>query len=153
MQETTFYLMYPVRKSKLGYKKMRIFYLILGLLWVVAAVYLFFNNPTGRILLPLIYFFIGLIMEIMAYFYPVVILGRYVTIGDQKVRVYLSPLHKMVADWEQISSVRLENRTVHFEFNDGKKRSFRLRKLDNRQWKLFNKKLSEAIDGKSVTIK
>ena len=153
MSETTFYLMYPVRKSKLGYKKMRIFYVFLGFLWIVAAVYLYLDNPTGKIWLPVVYLVIGLIMEVMAYFYPIVILGRFITVSEKKCHIYLSPFQNVTFGWDEVLSVSLnKDKSVLFDFASGRKSQFRLKKLDNRQWKLLQNKLIEVLKQKEVTV-
>lgn len=153
MTETTFYLLYPIRKSKFGYKKMRLFYLSLGILWIVAAIYLYFNNPTGTKIISVIYSLIGLALEIMAFFYPIVILGRYVTVNENSLDIYLSPLRKAVVSWDQLQSVKINDKTLHLKLDTGEDRKFNLSKLDNRQWKLLNKKLGEVLKEKMIPLK
>ncbi len=152
MTETTFYLLYPIRKSKLGYKKMRLFYLFLGFLWIIGAVYLVFNNPTGTIAISVVYLVIGLFLEVMAFFYPIVILGRYIRINENNLDIYLSPLNKVVMQWEQMNSIQIKDKTLYLESKDGKSRKFRLGKLDNLQWNLFNKKLKEVVEVKKIML-
>ena len=109
MTETTFYLLYPIRKSKYGYKKMRLFYVFLGFLWIFAAAYLVFNNPTGTLVISVVYLAIGLSLEVMAFFYPIVILGRYIKIDEYNLDIYLSPLNKSVIQWEQLNSIKINS--------------------------------------------
>ncbi len=64
--------------------------------------------PTGTIVISVVYLAIGLSLEVMAFFYPIVILGRYIKIDEYNLDIYLSPLNKSVMQWEQLNSIQIK---------------------------------------------
>lgn len=152
MEETKFYVQYPIRKSRFGYKKMRLFYIFLGLLWIGSAIYFYHDNPTGSITMPIIYVFIGLVMEVMAFYNKVIYVGKYVNIDNENLEIFMSPLKEITLKWNEISSIKIGGKAIELHTSHSGVKRLNLSKLDERQWKTINNKLVKTARDKNIDI-
>jgi hypothetical protein len=110
MKEQIFYIRYPIRQSRMKAGYMQIFYGFLGFLWFSAAIYIYLNDPSNNIILPVIYMIVGVAIELLAYFYPKIFLGKYVKLTDKGIEGLIPSNNKITFTWDEIEAISIKDK-------------------------------------------
>lgn len=152
MQEQKFYIRYPLRQSKMKPGYMQLFYFILGLVWLIAAVYLYIYNSSNKLILPLIYVIIGLAIEVLAFFYPRLFLGKYVKLSDNGIESLLPGNEKITVKWHQIDHINIQDKVLEIYTKHERSIKLSLQSMYDVEWKKLRKVL-KSIDKENEKIK
>jgi len=133
---------------KAGY--MQTFYGILGFLWIAAAIYIYLNDPSNNIILPVIYMIVGIAIELLAYFYPKIFLGKYVKLTDKGIEGLLLSSDKINFVWDDITAISIKNKTIDIKTKQSDAISLNLSDMYDVEWKNLRKALNKIIHEKDL---
>ncbi|HKJ33375.1 MAG TPA: hypothetical protein VKA34_16180 [Balneolales bacterium] len=129
---------------------MQIFYAILGLVWIVAAIYLYLYDPSNKIILPIIYFLVGLAIGSLAYYYPRLFLGRYIKISDAGIYGLLSSQKEVKVAWADIKYIDVRDKALDIQTRKEGTIQFSINEMYDVEWKNLRKTLNKVINEKNL---
>ena len=150
MHDHIFYIRYPIRQSRMKAGYMQTFYGILGFLWIAAAIYIYLDDPSNNLILPVIYMIVGIAIELLAYFYPKIFLGKYVKLTDKGIEGLLLSSDKINFVWDDITAISIKNKTIDIKIKQSDAISLNLSDMYDVEWKNLRKALNKIIHEKDL---
>jgi hypothetical protein len=133
---------------KAGY--MQIFYGFLGFLWIAAAIYIYLNDPSNNIILPVIYIIVGIAIGLLAYFYPKIFLGKYVKLTNKGIEGLLPSSEKIILIWDEIEAISIKDKTIDIKTKQSETINLKLSEMYDVEWKNLRKALNKIIHEKDL---
>lgn len=147
-----FYISYPLRTTRMNPRRTRLFYIILAVIWFVASIYLFINNPTGNILFPVFYFGVGVGIVILSIYYERIIFGLYIDIGTDILELRLKRGKSDKIPWDDIGEINFAHRDITLTLKDGNHHYLSLRTFRDEDWQAFRDLMEKRAREKEIPV-
>ncbi|HKI44211.1 MAG TPA: hypothetical protein VKA08_02650 [Balneolales bacterium] len=146
------YLQFPLRKSRFDPKIMKIFYVFLGLFWIVSGIWFYMLKPETTISWPIVYGSIGILILILANYYEALFSGKYIDYSPDGMVVKLGYNKAIFLEWQQVDEVRLEGKQFSILKKDGERHEWKINKNAMYNWSGFFNALKENLSKRDVSF-